>query len=282
MEDPEVHAAFSVERARPFHDLLAQIPAPGPGVVVDLGCGPGGLTERLAQHWPFARVLGIDSSPAMIEAARKREQPGRLEFVRSDLHDWEPAGDVDVIVSNAALHRVPDHRELLPRWVEWLAPGGWLALQVPGMFDAPIHTLLREVAAREPYASALAAAGMPDGEGRPRVDRPHDEPGGGASGPVTEPEEYLRLLVTAGCLVDVWETTYLHLLDPEGRFGEDAVLAWAKGTVLRPVLAALVGEPAICEAFVEDYAELLRQAYPRYLYGTPLPYRRIFAVAGRP
>ena len=47
------------------------------------------------------------------------------------------------------------------------------------------------------------------------------------------------MLAATGCEVDAWETTYLHVLDPEGRLGPDAVLGWAMGTALRPVLDAL-------------------------------------------
>lgn len=268
MWDPTVYQAFAAERARPFHDLLAQVPAPGPGVVVDIGCGPGSMTERLAQRWPFARVLGIDSSAEMIEAAQPREQPGRLEFARTDLREWEPSGPVDVLVSNAVLHWVPDHLSLLPTWIDWLSPGGWLAIQVPGTFDAPIHTIMRDVASRPPYAAHLAAAGLPDGEGQPAA--------------VPAPSEYAETLAETGAVVDAWETTYVHLLDPEGRFADDAALTWAKGTFLRPVIAALVDAPEVCEGFLEDYGAALREAYPRRPWGTALPFRRVFAVAGKP
>lgn len=268
MWDPEVYRQFEPERARPFHDLLDRVPAPGPGVVVDLGCGPGAMTEHLSQRWPFARVLGVDSAKEMVDAAAEREERGRLEFVCADLREWEPYGPVDVLVSNAALHWVPDHLDLLPRWVDWLAPGGWLALQVPGTFDAPLHTILRDVASRPAYAPHLEEAGLRDGEGQP--------------GAVPSPLEYAEVLAGAGTVVDAWETTYLHVLDPGGALGEDAVLAWAKGTLLRPVLTALADRPEVCEGFLEEYGDAVREAYPRRPWGTPLPYRRVFAVAGKP
>jgi len=62
---------------------------------------------------------------------------------------------VDVITTNALLQWVPSHRELIPHWMAALAPGGWFAMQVPGNFDAPSHTLLRQVAARSPHAEEL-------------------------------------------------------------------------------------------------------------------------------
>lgn len=267
--DPNRYLDFAAERARPFHDLVARIGCAGKDQretvqeVVDLGCGPGGLTATLAETWPWAHVVGIDSSPDMIAKAASYALPGEVDFELADLRDWQPAAPVDVIVTNATLQWVPEHLELLPRWVETaLRPGGWLALQVPGNLADPIHTLLREVSASSRWADRLA-------------DAEHMRAG------VPDPVGYAEVLAGAGCTVDVWETTYLHVLDPQGRFGPDAVLAWAMGTAMRPVLDRLP-DPAERDAFVEDYAERLRAAYPRRPWGTPLPFRRIFAVGHKP
>ena len=70
MWDATQYLRFGGERARPFFDLLARVGAELPTHVVDLGCGPGNLTAVLADRWPSAEVIGVDSSPAMIEAAR--------------------------------------------------------------------------------------------------------------------------------------------------------------------------------------------------------------------
>ena len=70
MWDPGTYLRFGTERARPFFDSGQPGPGGGPGFVADLGCGPGNLTAVLAARWPAARVLGVDSSPEMIEAAR--------------------------------------------------------------------------------------------------------------------------------------------------------------------------------------------------------------------
>lgn len=77
--------------------------------------------------------------------------------------------------------------------------------------------------------------------------------------------------------MDVWETTYLHLLQ-----GEDPVLDWVKGTGLRPVLDALADDPEARDAFLTEYRDLLRTAYPAGPHGTVFPFRRIFAVARTP
>ncbi len=63
MWDPGAYLRFGSERARPFFDLVSRVQADDPEFVVDLGCGPGNLTAALAERWPAARVLGVDSSP---------------------------------------------------------------------------------------------------------------------------------------------------------------------------------------------------------------------------
>src|SRR3712207_242221 len=139
---PGTYLRYAGERARPFAELLARVDAAAPRTVVDLGCGEGALTASLAQRWPGARVTGIDSSPEMLAAAAAHAEPGRVDFALGDVRDWAPDGPVDVLVSNAVLHWVPGHEELLARWAGWLAPGGVLAVQVPGNFRAPTHALL--------------------------------------------------------------------------------------------------------------------------------------------
>ena len=274
MWDATLYLRFGGERARPFFDLLARVGAETPRYVVDLGCGPGNLTAMLAQRWPSATVCGVDNSPQMIETARQltpaaalraagsaasgsvvtSHAPG-LSFMLDDIRHWEPQSLPDVIVSNAVLQWVPDHRELLVRWAGRLAGDGWLAFQVPGNFGQPSHAILREMAASARWRWLLRDAEL----NRQSAD----------------PADYAELLAGAGCEVDAWETTYLHILP-----GEDPVLEWYKGTGLRPVLAVLDADQAA--DFLAEYGEQLRVAYPPASFGTMLPFRRVFAVAHRP
>jgi trans-aconitate 2-methyltransferase len=257
--DPEQYGRYADERGRPFADLTGRIhPARPPRLVVDLGCGPGLLTASLAERWPDAEVIGVDSSPEMIARAMPLSGGG-LGFVRADLRTWTPPGPVDVMVANASLHWVPQHVQLLPTLVDRLAPGGTLALQVPHNFDAPSHLLLHELRNTPRWRSTIGDDVAPD---LIRV----AESGGAA--------EYLAVLAGAGCTVDVWETTYLHVLT-----GPDPVLEWMRGTGARPTLAAL---PDVERAeFEREYAGLLRTAYPPQEFGTVLPFRRVFAVGHR-
>jgi trans-aconitate 2-methyltransferase len=261
MWDPAQYLTFADERSRPFFDLVSRIGAAAPARVVDLGCGPGNLTAALATRWPGARVHGIDSSPEMIAAADEMlaelAPPGApgLSFSVGDVTDWKPDGPVDVIISNALLQWVPGHIELLPRWVSYLADGGWIAFQLPGNFDQPSRAILRELAGSARWRAKLAGAQLNRQAG--------------------EPADYLDLLAGIGLSVDAWETTYLHVLT-----GPDPVTEWYKGTGLRPVLSALGPDDAA--EFLAEYSAGVRAAYPAASYGTVLPFRRVFVVARKP
>src|SRR4051794_7206739 len=86
--DPAQYAVFGDHRGRPFHDLLARVPSDRPDLVVDLGCGPGELTLSLADRWPAAHVVGIDSSPEMLTRARTLDASGRIEWVEAAAEGW--------------------------------------------------------------------------------------------------------------------------------------------------------------------------------------------------
>ena len=120
----------------------------------------------------------------------------------------------DLIYSNAALHWVGGHETLFPRLVSLLAPGGVLAVQMPAMHDAPLRRLQNEVAAYGPWASVLRDAGF--------------------ARAILTAGEYYDLLRPHVAALDLWETTYLHVLS-----GEDAVVEWAAGSSLRPFLDKL-------------------------------------------
>lgn len=248
MWDPTKYLAFADHRSRPFHELLARVPAAEPRRVVDLGCGPGTLTETLRARWPSAALEAFDSSPEMVEAARARG----LDAQVVDATTWTPAPDTDVVVTNAVLQWIPTHPDLLRRWAGQLPSGAWLAMQVPGNFAAPSHALVRE----RIESSWRAELG----------DVLRDQV------PVLDPAGYADVL--SACEVDAWETTYLQRLE-----GPDAVLEWISGTALRPVRARLDDEA--WAAFRAELAPELRRAYPPRPDGTTwFPFRRVFAVAG--
>ena len=256
MWDPRQYGRFARDRSRPFFDLLARVGAENPRLVLDLGCGPGQLTATLAGRWPGATVVGADSSEAMIEAARggSGHPDRRLSFVLADIATGSRPGPPDVVVSNAVLQWVPGQFDVLTRWTRLLAPGGWLAVQVPGNFDQPGHTIMRELADSARWRPLLAGVVL----------------NLQSAGPMTTSTCWPG----AGCQADAWETTYLHVLH-----GDNPVLEWYKGSGLRPVIDAL---PAgLAAEFLAEYGTRVRAAYPPRPYGTVFPFRRVFAVARR-
>jgi trans-aconitate 2-methyltransferase len=245
--DPAQYRRFANERDRAFLDLTSRIGADAPRHAVDVGCGPGNLTGLLASRWPQAVIEGIDSSPEMIAAAAHVRG---VSFSVGDAADWQPTGDVDVVVSNAALQWIPRHQELMAKWASALPRGGWLAVQVPGNFDSPSHALMRSLADSARWSPALHTV------------VPH-------AAAVGAPESYAALLLDAGLVADVWVATYLHL-----------VLEWLRGAGLRPLLAQL--SPHDAQEFSAQLAAELRDAYPPGPHGTVFPVPRVFAVGHKP
>ncbi|MBF9067808.1 methyltransferase domain-containing protein [Streptacidiphilus fuscans] len=249
--DPKQYLRHADLRSRPFFELVDRVPTT-PRRVVDLGCGPGNVTISLTERWPDATLVGVDSSPAMIEQAQ-RDFPERAAFRVGDIATYDPAEDQpDLILSNAALQWVPGHLTFFPGWIEALPQGGVLAFQVPGNFDQPSHALLTELRNSPCW---------------------RDTVGGPHRAAIPEPAQYLATLSALGCVADVWETTYHQVLQ-----GEQPILDWMLGTGLRPTLD-LLPDPQQREAFLAEYAALLDAAYPRQDFGTVLPFRRVFAVA---
>ncbi len=245
---------FEDERTRPIRDLLAAVPTASADRVADLGCGPGNSTEVLAARFPGAAVIGVDNSPDMIAAARKRLP--HFNFTQASIEEWQEPQPVGVILSNAALQWVPNHETLLPRLISALEPGGSLAVQMPDNVNEPSHALIRSVAESEPFATALGEAA----KGR---------------GALPRPEWYYSLMRPHAARVDIWRTTYHHPLQ-----GPEAIVEWFKGSSLRPLLARL--DEKSQEDYLACYTEAVAQAYPALQDGTVLlPFPRLFLIAVR-
>jgi trans-aconitate 2-methyltransferase len=248
------YVKFEEERTRPVRDLVQRIPLAQAESAADIGCGPGNSTEVLRARYPEARIAGVDSSPDMIAAARKRLPD--IAFEIADIREWRTKEPLDVILANAALQWIPGHETLLPALIGKLRPGGALAVQTPDNLEEPSHRLMREVAAEAPWAARLKDAA------RARAER-H-----GA-------EWYFRLLRADATHVDLWRTIYFHPLG-----GAQAVVEWLKGTGLRPFLDPL--EENERKAFLARYEGRIAKAYPAEPDGTVLlPFPRLFFVAMR-
>ena len=249
------YVAFEEERTRPVRDLLARVPNTDAKRCADLGCGPGNSTQVLAERFPRARITGVDSAEAMVDAARARLPAA--DFVVADIAAWDEPGGFEVILANASLHWVPDHARLFGRLAGKLAPGGSLAVQLPDNLAEPAQTLMRDVASDGPWAATLAGLD----EKRTHI----------------ESAEWYFVLLRAHCArVEVWRTTYYHAL-PDGL---DGVVEWFKGTGLLPFLAPLAAPER--EAFLHRYRAALATAYPVQADGSVLlAMPRLFLVATR-
>lgn len=250
--EPDRYLQFSDERLRPALDLLGRIPLSSPARIVDLGCGAGNVTRLLAERWPNAELTGLDSSLEMLERARATLQNARFELI--SVEHWDPEASLDLLFSNSALHWVGQHETLFPRLLDMLSPGGVLAVQMPGNFDAPSHRLIRELATSSAWSGRV---------------------GSGRMGAILGMEDYHRLLTPRCTRLSLWETTYWQALH-----GPNPVLDWLRGTTLLPYVAPM--NEATQEAFCTELGKLLADAYPADKSGTTLfPFRRIFIVAQR-
>jgi trans-aconitate 2-methyltransferase len=249
--DPAQYLKFAGHRLRPAVDLLNRIDLANPAEVYDLGAGAGNVTRLLKKRWPNARITGVDESQEMLGKAAA-EAP-EIGWQRADLATWRPRRPADVIYSNAALHWLGDHARLFPALFSALAPGGVLAVQMPGNFSAPSHTAIAEAVRSGPWRTKLEPLLRP--------------------APVAEPAFYFDLLAPRAAALDIWETEYLQVLE-----GDHPVKEWTKGTWLRPLLDALA-EPER-RRFEACYDGLVAHAYPRRPDGRTLfPFRRLFIVA---
>lgn len=154
------------------------------------------------------------------------------------------------IEADASLQWVPDHYELLPNLVSLLGRNGVLAVQMPDNWLEPTHVLMREVAYEQ---------GFPD-RGR---------------APLPGVHAYYDILTETGCEVDIWRTTYYHIMD-----SHQAIIDWVSSTGLRPWLQDL-RESEQCQ-YLARYHELLQEQYPLQENGKILlAFPRLFIVAQR-
>lgn len=252
--DSRTYLKFARERTQPSIDLIDRIKLNDPRRIIDLGCGPGNSTGELRRRWPNATVIGLDSSAHMIAAARQAHPDGIWEA--GDARPWRTDEPFDLVFSNAMLQWLPDHANVCRQWFEQVAPGGALAVQAPAHYDSPLHREIMDVSRDAAWNGRMASA-------RTALT---SEP----------PALYYDTLQSEALHIDLWETTYYHIVA-----GPEAVLEWFRGTGLRPFLEALSADDdrrRFESMLLERYAD----SYPRRPNGKVLfPFRRLFFVAYR-
>lgn len=252
--DPNLYLQFADERTQPAIDLAARVALDDPRRIIDIGCGPGNSTAVLRRRWPQAHVIGLDSSPKMIEHARQ-DAPDQ-EWICADAASFTASQAYDLVYSNATLQWIPNHHDLILRLWSAVAPGGAIAVQVPANRESPLHRALRAVAQSEPFRKQLA-----------EVERVFTYHAAGF---------YYDLLAPSSRRYDSWTTEYLHVM----KSPEDLV-TWYKGTGMRPFLEALEDD-ARRQAFEASVLTMARSEYPLQADGKLLfPFRRLFFAAYR-
>jgi trans-aconitate 2-methyltransferase len=248
--NPETYSKFKSERAQPFEDLFRLLVIKDSLQVIDLGCGTGNLTKDLATRLPNSNILGIDSSPAMLVAAKELERPG-LRFELGSIEAME--GQWDLVFSHAAIQWLDNHTKLIPRLFSLVRLGGQLAVQLPDNHDSVAHRLIRETALEEPFAQSL--------RGRRR------------NIPNLTIEQYAELLYAhyQGDFT-VFLKVYPVILE-----NANALAEWNAGTALLPYIQHLPEDKH--ELFREKYRKKLAERFPT----SPVfyPFRRIVFAGTR-
>jgi len=239
---PELYNRFRRYRAEPFEHIAGRLAIAPDATIADLGCGPGDNTVALARRLTGGSARGIDSSPAMIEAAGKLraglpdELRERLSFAIGDIAQLEPRRRYSIVFSNAALHWLREHRAVLARWFGALAPGGTMVVQMPANESETAKLELSRMVLEPRWASLLGP-----------VDRPFGE--------VAPPEHYERIMREIGFAeIDCYYRTFHHPMNSPAE-----VVQWYRSTGLRPYLDALPKDRHA--EFLGAYGERLERAY---------------------
>ncbi len=249
--NPEVYHQFQQKRSAPFDDLLPLVTIREGLDVIDLGCGTGEFTRQLADILPDSMILGLDSSPEMLAKAEAHKHPG-LRFELGQIENI--TGQWDLVFSNAAIHWVDNHPDLIPRLLALVRPGGQLVVQLPSNHTSFAHMTIRALATEPPFVEALN--------------------GWTRQSPVLPIEQYAELLyANGGRSLIVFEKVYPHVLE-----NAEAVREWIRGTTLVPYLEKL--PESLQSLFLERYTERLRTKWPigPVFYG----FRRILFAATVP
>ncbi len=249
--NPDTYNQFKSERFAPFYDCLNLITIKDGINVIDLGCGTGELTRKLADALPGSRVLGIDSSQEMLNDSKAFENEQVRFELRSIEEQVKQETKWDLVFSNAAIQWVYNHEELLPQVISLVKPAGQLVIQMPDQNQNASNLILDELAIEEPFCTALQNWTR--------------------NSPVFDIERYAQILFENGSRqMTVFEKIYPLILKDT-----DALFDWVSGTALIPYTERLSG--AIKQQFIDAYKDRLKNRFPK----SPVfyPFKRIIMEA---
>jgi trans-aconitate 2-methyltransferase len=250
--DPDSYLKFEHERTIPSHDLVARIDLSHPRAIVDIGCGPGNSTSVLRKAWPEADVTGLDNSKEMINKAQATF-PG-YKWILADVAEWQPDEKYDLVFSNATLHWIPNHERLLKHLFEAIEDGGAFAAQVPFNIESPLFRAIAAVSESPKWRNLM----------------------NGCSAQIFYRDEvyYYKMLSRLSSRVDMWTTTYIHIME-----SHQSLLEWYSSTGLKIYLERIEDDRGRRQ-FKTEILEACKAQYPVQSNGKILfPFKRIFFVA---
>jgi SAM-dependent methyltransferase len=145
--DSELAAARLEIVARVFEPttraLLAEVDLHEPGLVIDLGCGPGHSTFLLAEVLAPRHAVGLDLSEEFIERAR-RFAPSECSFQLHDVTDIPfPVGPADLLYCRYLLTHLDDPIGVLSRWADQVRAKGFVLLEEVEWIETNVGVLSR-------------------------------------------------------------------------------------------------------------------------------------------
>ena len=160
--DGAAYDRLSTPMERLGREVMDRLELRGDETVVDAGCGSGRLTELLRERVPDGRVIGVDQSASMIDAARERLGPD-VDLRVADLVELDLGGDTaDVVFSTATFHWIADHEALFASLRGALRGGGRLVAQCGGVGNiAAVHAAANQAADEPALPPALRGLARP-------------------------------------------------------------------------------------------------------------------------
>lgn len=255
--NPDLYLKFEKERTLPAKDLISRIEVVNPKKILDVGCGSGNSTHELKKRWPNSEIIGIDNSKAMIEKARSLYDD--TKFILQDAtDDLSALGKFDIIFSNAAIQRIPDHENLIKSLYNSLEDKGILAIQLPLVDEVKAQQALYELEHVKKYNQYLDNRSL-------RFN--------------TKSKEYYYDILSSLFnpeSIYIWSTTYTHAMD-----SLDDILKWYESTTLVPYLDAFSDEEIISNFKNNFYIKLKNVYFPRPNGSVLFNYERLFLVAAK-
>ena len=165
--NPSDYERNSSAQERAAEAVITRLNLRGDEHILDIGCGDGKVTAKMAALVPQGRVTGVDSSPEMIDFAGKKFPPAEcpnLRFERADAQNLKYSDEFDIAVSFACLHWVKDHLAVLRGISRSLKPGGRVFIQCGGRGkDDDIFSLARRIIKSEKWSGYFRDYSNPHG-----------------------------------------------------------------------------------------------------------------------